>query len=224
MTNPRNMSQICTKIHVCLHYLHIFSNNLYSYNYGSAVSSWIKDWGYMAFPQPHFPSGKPTPLSEASKIMPLEFPISKCLHFGLEILVLIVLHISTHGDLKTWCCPNSVRHFVENITFDSHLWPGWHEIWLVRSTWLSANFLFPFSYCKFYNLVFNSISSLEIRHLSLLNFHLLLDNLLGIYICSVYSTLHSSCFVLLVTCYSFQSMPCLASKQWHKAINYFENS
>jgi len=82
----------------------------------------------MAFPQPHFPSGKPTPLSEASKIMPLEFPISKCLHFGLEILVLIVLHISTHGDLKTWCCPNSVRHFVENITFDSHLWPGWHEI------------------------------------------------------------------------------------------------
>jgi hypothetical protein len=33
--------------------------NFYSYNYGSAMSSGIKDWGYMAFPHPHFPSGKP---------------------------------------------------------------------------------------------------------------------------------------------------------------------
>jgi len=117
---------------------------------------------------------------QVSKIMQLEFPISKCLHFGLEILVLVVLHISTHGDLESWCCPKSVSHFVENITFSSHLWPGWPEVWLVWSTWLSADFLIPFSYCKFYNLVFNSIPSLEIRHLSLLNFHMMLDILLGI--------------------------------------------
>ena len=148
INDPRNIRQICMKIHICLHYLHNFCNNLFSYNYGSAVSSWIQDWGYMAFPHPHFPSGKPTPLSEASKIIPLEFPISKCLHFGLKILVLVVLHISNHADLETWCCPKSVSHFVENITFSSHLWLGWHEVRLARSTWLSADFLFPFSYCK----------------------------------------------------------------------------
>jgi hypothetical protein len=59
----------------------------------------------MAFPHPHFPSGEPTPLSEASKIMPLEFPISKCLHFGLEMMVLVVLHISTHGYLRDLVLP-----------------------------------------------------------------------------------------------------------------------
>jgi len=151
------------KIHDCLHYLHIFCNNFYSYNYDSAVSS----WGHMAFPHPHFPSGLKNNATWVS-------------NFGLEMLVLVVLHISTQGDLESWYCPKSVSHFVENVTFSSHLWPGWPEVWLVRSTWLSADFLFPFSYCKFYNLVFNSSSSLEIRHLSLLNFHMMLDILLGI--------------------------------------------
>jgi len=63
----------------------------------------------MAFPHPHFPSGKPTPISETSKIIPLEFPISKRLHFGLEILVLVVLHISTHGDLRDPVLPEECK-------------------------------------------------------------------------------------------------------------------
>jgi hypothetical protein len=57
ITDLQNVRHICMKIHDCLNYLHIFCNNFYSHNYGSAVSSWIKHWGYMAFPHPHFPSG-----------------------------------------------------------------------------------------------------------------------------------------------------------------------
>lgn len=153
-----------------LHYLHIFCNNFHSYN----VLCLLELRTEVTWPSPIHTS------LQVSKIMWLEFPILKCLHFGLEILVLVVLHISTHGDLESWCCPKSVSHFVENITFFPIFGPGGHEVWLVRSTWLSAVFLFPFSYCKFYNLVFNSISSLEIRHLSLLNFHMMSDILLGI--------------------------------------------
>jgi hypothetical protein len=126
----------------------------------------------MAFPHPHFTSGLKNNVTWVSNFKMSTF-WSGDLGFGC----------ATHFYpwwLRKLVLPKKCKSFCREYNFLSHLWPRGHEVWLVRSTWLSAVFLFPFSYCKFYNLVFNSISSLEIRHLSLLNFHTMSDILLGI--------------------------------------------
>jgi len=180
------------KIHDCLHYLHIFCNNFYSYNYGSAVSSWIK-----AFCHPHFSSGLKNNVTSVSNFKMSTF-WSGDLGFGC----------ATHFYpwwLRKMVLPKKCKSFYRefNFLFPSLAWVAWgltSPIHLVKC---------PFSYCKFYNLLFNSISSLEIRNLSLLNFHMMLDILLGI---CMFCIFYCEYFLFCAACYmSFLSIHAMSS-------------